>query len=202
MAFFNRTFAWCVVLTSGACAGACFFAPGEIVTESTSAPLVCAAGQQGFNGSCREICSATSPCAAIGTTCISVDAKTALCLEATTTCAYLGSDTECAGRGGAYEEYGRGSASVWVPYSSYPYLLSDPADLTDYEDPYFQEPYGYGYAHSDAFGCQGNANYVTVPVSGPVGCAASHEVARCRLVSGHYCRPVLGTTHETVQPIQ
>jgi len=181
------------------CLGACVFAPGEIATDAGG--LTCSNGQVQFNGACHQDCTTTQTCATPGTRCTAIDGKTSACLDETVTCAYLSSDTECAGRGGYYEEVGRGTYELWVEYSSFPDAYSiDPSTLTSNSDPYFT-PAGYQPSvQSDGFGCQGNAVWTDVPATGTVACGAKHAVQRCRLVAGRACELVTGTTDETVLP--
>ena len=187
-----------------ACIGACFVAPGRVdSTGASNAALDCAAGERGFNGACRAICSETLPCAG-GSVCAGIDADVAVCLEPSVTCSYLGSDTVCASRGGFYGSSGRGrGATQFIPYSSYPYGAAiDEGALTSDHDAYFQ-PYGYGgYSGygSNGLGCQGNARWQPAPLAGSVACRGRHSVDRCRLVGGYSCTLVGGTTEEVVLP--
>jgi len=190
------------VVLSAACLGACFGMTNES-TGTAASDLHCAADQRAFNGACRDTCSNVKPCSG-DTRCAEIDPSSALCLETSTTCAYLDSDTECAARGGFYAGGGRGGPQTYVPYSSYPYDI-DPSTLTDYSDPYFNE-FGYNtysYGYTSQLGCQGNAHWVTVPAQGNVACTGTHQVNRCRLNQyEEACILVPGTTPETVLPAQ
>lgn len=189
----SRAFGVAGVVLFG-CVAACVAASSESSSSSSQA-LQCPAAQRAFNGACRDVCSETKPCAS-GELCAQVDPATALCLEPTSSCAYLGDDAVCEGQGGFYQ-YSRGGFASFVPYSSYPaypYEIDD-ATLTSNYDPYFYAPYG-----GLAAGCQGDAKWVTVaPKPGAVACKDKHTVKRCRLVN-HACTLVTGTTPESVQP--
>ena len=196
------------VVMAAACLGACFGATNDH-TGTSASDLHCVSDQRAFNGACRDTCSAAKACSG-DTRCAEVDPKTALCLETSTTCAFLDSDTECASRGGFYAGGGRGGAATYVPYSSYPeYPAIDDSTLTSYSDPYFSDygsanGYGYGYyGYTTALGCQGNAHWVTVPAVGDVACTGLHQVNRCRLEPDEgRCVLDPGQTPETVLPAQ
>ena len=195
------------VVRAAACLGACFGVVNDN-TGTSASDLHCATDQRAFNGACRDTCSDVKPCSG-DTRCAEVDPKTALCLETSTTCAYLDSDTGCAARGGFYAGGGRGGPQTYVPYSSYPADI-DQNTLTDYSDPYFSDygygdgyGYGYGYGATSQLGCQGNAHWVTVPATGAVACTGVHSVKRCRLdTAREACILDPGVTPETVLPAQ
>ena len=152
---------------------ACLAAPGEPSSSSNSA-LSCGASERAFNGACRPVCTSSAQCTA-PSTCMTVSGGLSLCLEYTA-CAYLGSDTECAG----------------VPYGSYgPYESYDPYWTPTY-DPYDTSYSSYG---SEPFGCGGNAVWHTgapAPLDDP-RCGEAHPVTRCQKV-GNRCSLVSGTT--------
>ena len=186
-----------------ACIGACFVAPGRVdSTGASNAALQCAAGERGFNGACRAICSETLPCNG-GSVCAGIDGEVAVCLEPSVTCSYLGDDTVCASRGGFYSGGGRGGPTQFIPYSSYsgPYGI-DPGTLTDDHDAYFLPYYSSGYSNygNNGLGCQGDARWQPAPLAGSVACRGRHVVNRCRLEYGHSCALVRGTTEEVVLP--
>ena len=170
---------------------ACVIAPGKV--DSTRTGTDCAAGQRFYNGECRQECTSTQQCAA-QTHCMNVGDGAAVCLGYTS-CAYLGSDTQCVGVGN-YSYYTR-SGIESRPYESDPYN-ANPYDITPYDDPTFVEgPYAPPYA-SD-LGCKGNAHWVTIAASGDPACASTHAVLRCRRV-GNYCKLLAGKTTDLVAP--
>ena len=151
---------------------ACLAAPGEPTGTGNSA-LTCAASERAFNGACRKTCAANAECAAPNA-CMTVSTGVSLCIDYSA-CAYLGSDTECAG----------------VPYSYGGYGTADPYWTPSY-DPY-ANPYS-GYI-AGPFGCGGNAVWHAAPppaLDNPK-CGKTHPVSRCQKV-GNRCSLVSGTT--------
>jgi hypothetical protein len=153
---------------------ACLTAPGEPSASNTSA-LSCGSGEQAFNGACRPLCTTSAQCSAPNT-CMTVSAGVSLCLDYSA-CAYLGSDTECAG----------------VSFGSYGGYATHNPYWTPSFDPY-GSPYS-GYLAGEPFGCGGNAVWHTAPPSpgGDPQCGEAHLVARCQRV-GNRCSLVSGTT--------
>ncbi len=165
-----------IFLSAGATAlflAACLAAPGEPAGTNNSA-LSCTTSERAFNGACRAVCTTSAQCSA-GNSCMTVASGLSLCIDYTA-CAYLGSDTECAG----------------VPYGSY-------GSYDDF-DPYWTptvDPYtSYStYGSSEPFGCGGNAAWKTeapAPMDDP-RCGGAHPVTRCQKV-GNRCALVSGTT--------
>ena len=161
---------------------ACLTAPAEPSASNGSA-LSCTSGERAFNGSCRKTCATSAECAAPNT-CMTVSAGTSLCLDYSA-CAYLSSDTECAGV--PYGSYGSYESAGFDPYWT---PIYDP-----YDTGYSSYGGGYGFASSEPFGCGGNAVWHTAP---PVAtddpkCGEAHPVTRCQRV-GNTCSLVAGTT--------
>ncbi len=165
-----------IFLSAGATAlflAACLAAPGDSSSSKTSA-LSCTANERAFNGACRPVCTSSAQCS-IGNSCMTVASGLSLCLDYTA-CAYLGSDSECAG----------------VPYGSYgsydsfdPYWIPSADPYTSYST----------YGSSKPFGCGGNAVWKTeapAPLDDP-RCGGAHPVTRCQKV-GNRCALVSGST--------
>jgi hypothetical protein len=160
---------------------ACLTAPGEPSASSNSA-LSCGSSERPFNGACRPTCTTSAQCAAPNT-CMTVSSGVSLCIDYSA-CAYLGSDSECAGVPfGSYGGYG-GYGGIYESFDPY---------WTPSYDPY-SSPYS-GYISSEPFGCGGNAVWLTAPPS-PIDdprCGEAHPVTRCAKV-GRGCTLVSGTT--------
>ena len=157
---------------------ACLAAPAE-PTGSNGSALSCNASERAFNGSCRKTCATSSDCATPNN-CMTVSAGVSLCLDYSA-CAYLSSDSDCAG----------------VPYGSYGvgYADFDPYWTPSF-DPYASSYSSYGgYGSSEPFGCGGNAVWNTAPASAANDprCGQPHAVTRCQKV-GSACALVSGTT--------
>jgi hypothetical protein len=186
---------------------ACVVTPGEpTALDQDTVALSCPQGQYPFNGACRDTCATTAGCAA-GLRCMRVTNSVNACLDESMGCAYLGSDTQCIGIGGYYL-YGGGrggpATSVWATYASDP-PNADPARSTPHKDESFsftEMPYGsYAGAYATAAGCEGDAQWIAVPVANgaPVACDGTHAVTRCRQ-TGAACQLVGGITREAVAP--
>lgn len=153
---------------------ACLAAPAEPSASNGSA-LSCSSTERAFNGTCRPVCTTSAQCTAPDT-CMTVSAGVSLCLDYKA-CAYLGSDTECAG----------------VPYGAYGNYASQDPYWTPTYNPY-SSPYS-GYLSSEPFGCGGNAGWRSAPpaaVDDPK-CGEAHPVVRCQKI-GNACGLVSGTT--------
>ena len=165
-----------IFLSAGATAlflAACLAAPGDSSSSKTSA-LSCTANERAFNGACRPVCTSSAQCS-IGNSCMTVASGLSLCLDYTA-CAYLGSDSECAG----------------VPYGSYGSYDSFDPYWTPSADPYTSYS---TYGSSKPFGCGGNAVWKTeapAPLDDP-RCGGAHPVTRCQKV-GNRCALVSGST--------
>lgn len=169
-----RTFIFPCAGAVGLLLAACLAAPGEPSATNGSA-LSCSSSERAFNGACRPVCTSSAQCAPPNA-CMTVSAGISLCIDYTA-CAYLGSDTECAG----------------VPYGSYGSYQSFDPYWTPTFDPY-ASPYS-GYLSTEPFGCGGNAAWHTAPPS-PVDdprCGEAHPVVRCQKTAGR-CALVSGTT--------
>jgi hypothetical protein len=170
---------------------ACVIAPGKI--DETQTGMDCPAGQRFFNGECRAVCTTSKDCPS-ASNCMNVGDGNAVCLEYTS-CAYLGSDTQCVGVGN-YSYYTRSGVES-RPYESDPFN-ANPYDITPYDDPSFVEgPYQPAYA-SD-LGCKGNAHWITTPGVGDPACSRPHEVVRCRRINDN-CALLDGTTTDFLAP--
>jgi len=103
---------------------------------------------------------------------MTVTSSLSLCLDYTA-CAYLGSDTECAGVPfGSYGNYDAYWTPAVGPYTSYS-----------------------AYGSPEPFGCGGNAAWkrqAPAPLDDP-RCGGAHPVTRCQKV-GNRCALVTGTT--------
>ncbi len=164
----------------GLLVAACLTAPGEPGTSVQG--LTCTAVEREFNGGCRKICATSADCAA-PTSCATVATGLSLCVDASTTCTYLGTDTECFGVPyGSY--YGNGYDASFVPYST-PYAV----------------PYSSVYGGGGAFACAGNATWQTVPpiTTDDPKCGEHHAVVRCEKVGGS-CALVAGATMDVAEP--
>jgi hypothetical protein len=180
-----RSVSWAAV-GLGLLLAACLSAPGE-PANSTGSALSCTGSERAFNGSCRAVCTTSAECASPNT-CMTVSTGVSLCLDYTS-CAYLGSDTECVGvAGGSYGGYSTSDESFdpyWTP--SY--------------DPYASSYGSYGSSSASLpFGCGGNAVWHAAP---PVAtddpkCGETHAVTRCQKV-GSTCALVSGNTIDVAE---
>jgi hypothetical protein len=159
--------------------------------------LDCPTTERFYNGSCRPICSATTPCAG-GLLCMAIDATDSVCLPYAH-CSYLGDDSQCFGTG-TFVDYNPRWGMEVEPYSSTP-PDANPYDQTPYVDPYFEPSPTSPYPNTtiEGMGCQGDAQFVKLAATGDVACGGAEQVTRCRQL-GDACVLVQGTTAEIVSP--
>jgi hypothetical protein len=166
---------------------ACLAAPDEPNKGSNEDPLKCRAGEQLFNGACRQSCRETKDCSG-GLSCMVVGADTSICIDYTH-CAYLESDTSCdqvSGGGYGYDGYGYGYGTI-TTYALDAYSTASPESEGE-----------IGYSYQGA-GCIGNAAWATIEPSGNPQCGVGHPVNRCR-PTAQGCAIVTSTTTDIADP--
>lgn len=172
---------------------------GDASPAEEGSALDCPTTDRFYNGACRTLCSASTPCTG-GLLCMAIDTTDSVCLPYTQ-CSYLGSDSQCYGTG-TFIEYDRAGEETGVePYSSTP-PDANPYDQTPYVDPYFEPSPSSPYPNTtiEGVGCQGDAQFVKFAAIGDVACGGTQPVTRCRQIFGVACVLVQGTTVEIVSP--